>query len=307
VVGESDSSAGGDDDPAPGRVVVASDSSAGGDDGPAPGRVVVASDSSAGGDDGPANLAGLDWVRVPGGRFQMGSAPGEEDSLGDERPQHPVTVADFELARTETTWAEYARCVAAGACSPARKSCLSARFEQSQAQPAVCLDWTQARAFCAWAGGRLPSEAEWEYAARSGEQGWRYPWGDTPAPTCERAVMDDGRTKGSAKGTTSGCGEDRAWDVCSKRAGNSAHGLCDLAGNVWEWVEDDWHDSYAAAGRPDDGTAWVDSPRGSRRVYRGGSFWNAAANRRAANRSRDEPGLAGDGLGFRCARSAAHP
>ena len=146
----------------------------------------------------------------------------------------------------------------------------------------------QAVAFCAWAGARLPTEAEWEYAARSGGRGQAYAWGDTE-PTCQLAVMRDSSGRG--------CGQNRTWPVCSKTAGNSAQGLCDLAGNVYEWVSD-WHASYTPQAAVDPGGP----PSGSYRVFRGGSFGSYAAALRAAYRYYDHPSDSGYDLGFRCAR-----
>ena len=123
--------------------------------------------------------------------------------------------------------------------------------------PINCVFWNQARTFCIWAGGRLPSEAEWEYAARGSGQDIEYPWGDEVA-TCERMVGDDGL----------GCGNQGSLPVCSKPLGNSAQGLCDLAGNVWEHVQDRYHDSYTGA--PADGSSW-EGP-GDLRIVRGGSY-----------------------------------
>ena len=157
--------------------------------------------------------------------------------------------------------------------------------------PVNCVHRGDARAFAAWVGGRLPSEAEWEYAARSGGRDQAYPWGDE-TPTCERAVMYDGG---------GGCGEERAWPVCSKPAGDSAQGVCNLADNVWEWVEDCWHDSYDDA--PDDGAAREGCGADGNRVARGGSFRDPARNLRASHRNGGDPGGGTDLLGFRPARS----
>ena len=153
-----------------------------------------------------------------------------------------------------------------------------------------CLDWSQARAFSKWAGGRLPTEAEWEYAARSAGRDISYPWGDVEA-TCARAVMEHGG---------SGCGEYRTWSVCGKHAGNSDQGLCDLAGNVWEWVEDCYGDYDDA---PLDGHAVTGCSAGAYRVRRGGGWLSGAARQRAAHRSGLHPPDRLNRLGFRPARS----
>ena len=232
-------------------------------------------------------LAGVQWVLVRGGSFAMGSRSGASDA----RPVHRVSVGTFRLSKSEVTVGQYRSCVKSGRCSSPNsgKYCNWGRRGRSS-HPVNCVDWSQARAFCSWAGGRLPSEAEWEYAARSGGKGWKYPWGDAAA-TCSRAVMDDGGN---------GCGKDRTWPVCSKTSGNTTHGLCDMAGNVWEWVEDCWHGSYSGA--PVDGSAWTSNCSDASRVLRGGSWPDTAGNLRAALRVSYAPGNRDDDLGFRCAR-----
>jgi sulfatase modifying factor 1 len=227
--------------------------------------------------------AGIQWVRIPGGTFMMGSGH------GDESPVHQVAVGTFEIARTPVTVGQYRACVAAGACAPAA-DCAPA--PTSDELPVVCVDWNQARAFSAWAGGRLPSEAEWEYAARSGGKNQRkYPWGNEDA-TCARAVVNSGDGKG--------CGRGGAWPVCSKPAGDTEQGLCDMAGNVWQWVEDWYHGSYRGA--PSDGSSW-ESPA-QYRVQRGGSWIFDPAYARTTARSADSPDLRGNYIGFRVARSS---
>ena len=245
--------------------------------------------------------AGLVWVAIPGGAFMMGSNKGD----GDEKPVHRVSVKAFQMNRAEVTVAQYGACVKTRRCTRPHwddgtcfvykggkwvKGRLPASF-RSGSQPAVCVDWNQARAFCRWAGGRLPSEAEWEYAARSGGKNIQYPWGNQKA-TCSRAVMLDG--------SGNGCGKDRTWPVCSKPAGNTAQGLCDMAGNVYEWMEDRWHGSYTGA--PKNGRAWT-AGTNKRRVLRGGS-WNSHVDYvRAANRFNITPAVRDHYLGFRCART----
>jgi formylglycine-generating enzyme required for sulfatase activity len=237
----------------------------------------------------PVDDASDTWVRIPGGSFNMGS----EDGDSDEMPVHIVMVPTFEMGKTQVTVDQYRACVDAGACTAPSTSewCNWGQSDRGK-HPINCVDWDQAQAFASWAGARLPSEAEWEYAARSGGRDWKYPWGDEDA-TCERAVMNDG--------SGYGCGRDSTWPVCSKLKGNTTHGLCDMAGNVWEWVQDWYHDSYNGA--PTDGLAW-ESPTGSSRVFRGGSWSSNAGRVRAASRSGDcDPRSRFDNLGFRLARS----
>jgi iron(II)-dependent oxidoreductase len=217
---------------------------------------------------------------------------GSNDGGKDERPVHGVTVTGFRMMKTEATVGQYRACVQAGACSTTELTKWdTCNWGQSgrEDHPMNCIDWSQASAFCRWAGGRLPSEAEWEYAARSGGKGQQYPWGDETA-TCSRAVMSDGGN---------GCGRNSTWPVCSKAAGNTAQGLCDMAGNVWEWVQDWYHDTYDGA--PTDGRAWEQSA--SRRVDRGGGWYHFASYLRAAYRLGSVPADRYFDLGARCARS----
>jgi formylglycine-generating enzyme required for sulfatase activity len=157
--------------------------------------------------------------------------------------------------------------------------------------PVNCLDWQQAADFCAWAGGRLPSESEWEYAARSrGAVEDEFPWG-IDSITCDLAVMSEGGF---------GCGKFRTWPVCSKAAGDTQDGLCDMAGNVYEWVRDWYHEDYTGA--PADGSAWDDEAL-SRRVNRGGSFMNGDdVSFYTTTRGKKEPETRSMTIGLRCAR-----
>jgi formylglycine-generating enzyme required for sulfatase activity len=237
---------------------------------------------------------GLTWVRFPGGTFQMGSG------IGDEGPIHGVTVRAFELTRTEITNAQYQACVDAGACSAPHfddKTCwvsiasatgqnVIASGFRAPNRPVVCVDWEEAHAFANWVGGRLPTESEWEYAARDAGKNIEYPWGDETA-SCRRAVMDDGGN---------GCGTNLTAEVCSR--GEFA-GLCDMSGNVWEWVEDAYLDSYAGA--PTDGSARL-APAGAGRVTRGGSMRSPSRDVRVRDREAGHLGVRGAGLGFRLVR-----
>jgi sulfatase modifying factor 1 len=243
----------------------------------------------------PLNQCGaIEWVSISGGTFMMGSG-------GDDGPVHQVTVPSFEMNRTEVAVVLYQECVDAGVCTEPYRCIPNSTWGVAgrEYHPVNCVDWFQAVDFCTWAGGRLPSEAEWEYAARGGGQDITYPWGDT-SPSCTLAVM-------------SGC-QGKTQPLCSQTAGNTAQGLCDMAGNVFEYVQDWYHGMYDCDANPlanncesgglapTDGSAWED-PIGSFRVLRGGGFGAGADGLRASNRDRSDPSdLHHSDLGFRCAR-----
>jgi formylglycine-generating enzyme required for sulfatase activity len=231
----------------------------------------------------PKSKAEIEWVRIPGGSFLMGSS-GRRPGTENEGPVHRVAVKSFELAKTLVTNKQYRACIEAGACPVMSTNCGNSFKEDDQ--PVICVDWNEARIFSEWAGGRLPSEAEWEYAARSGGKKQEYPWGDEAPKPCEQLVM------GSCAGVTT-------LPVCSKPKGNTSQGLCDMAGNAWEWVQDWYHDSYEGA--PSDGSAWQ-SPPGAFRVSRGGSWGNSATHVRAAKREYVDPSSRNYIMGFRPAR-----
>lgn len=229
------------------------------------------------------NPAGLDWVFIPGGRFLMGTDSG----AANERPVHEVEVASFMMSRAPVTVAQYRRAVEAGACRPPQSG---SYYNWGQVgredHPVNGVSWEDARKFAAWAGGRLASEAEWEYAASGGAR--RYPWGEA-SPTCARAVFN------SEAGP--GCGEGSTWPVGAKPEGNTPEGLVDMAGNVWEWCADAYKGSYADApadGRPREGAG--------RRVCRGNGWRSGPADLRATVREGHDPKERAIVLGLRVAR-----
>ena len=226
------------------------------------------------------------WRFVAGGAFAMGARDGE----ADEMPVRRVAVASFYLARTEVTVAQYAACVAGKGCTDARPP-RDGPETRSPDQPVAGVTWRQADAFCTFVGGRLATEAEWEYAARGGALGRRYPWGDVP-PDCTRAVFRDRRY-------VRGCGEEMPAAVCSRPRGESYHGICDLAGNVSEWVQD-CERSYGADPGLGDGRDVTCVRR-----YRGGSFSDGPVAIRAARRGTLAVHWSADDVGIRCARSAS--
>jgi formylglycine-generating enzyme required for sulfatase activity len=187
-----------------------------------------------------ADATPADMLNVPAGPFTMGADSGGEE---DERPAHEVTLAAFWLDRTEVTNDAYAACVAAKACGPSSTHIASATHAGPDAlfarpkQPVVGVTWSDARTFCAWKGKRLPREAEFEKACRGGDAR-RFPWGND-APTRERTVF--ARAYG-AEGTD---------DVGAHPTGRGPYGHDDLAGNVWEWLEDEYDPvAYTRDGAP---------------------------------------------------------
>jgi formylglycine-generating enzyme required for sulfatase activity len=216
-----------------------------------------------------------DMVFVPAGDFLMGS---DLNPPGDESPQHRLFLDDFWIDRLEVTNAEYRECVSAGRCSePADLRAFSDPTFGSY--PVVYVTWFQAEAFCAWRGKRLPSEAEWEKAAR-GTDGRSYPWGD---------VMQSDLL--NAGGMSNG---PRA--VGSLPQGASPYGALDMAGNVWEWVED-WYAAYP-------GSAYTSDFYGEKyKVVRGGSWNHPVQDARTFHRDIASPWRALAVVGFRCAAS----
>ena len=240
---------------------------------------------------------GLTWVPFKGGVFKMGSVKGEPS----ERPVHSVEVGAFSLTKSEVTVGQYTQCVEAGACSAPREGEGCPSLNPRSAEPVRCVSWAQASAFASWVGARLPTEAEWAFAAR-GEQGRTYPWGEQEA-TCARAVMRGEQEHDDKTDWGDACGLSEPGAVCAHPQGDSPEGLCDLAGGVWEWVQDDWHHSYQGA--PQRG-AWCETsdcapqPRGAK-VYRGGGWYHTAAQVRGASRGFARADFQGAGVGFRCA------
>jgi|GEM_PF-874551 len=237
-----------------------------------------------------------DWIGLPGGTFSMGVPAGRTAlAVGrNERPAREVTLSPFSLTRTEVTVDAYASCVAAGACTPAASdgddACNSGRDGRG-GHPVNCVTWEQARTYCRWAGGRLLSEAEWEYAARSGGQPRWWPWGNEAA-RCDRARFNlDEIGRG-------GCGPGGTAVPCAFPEGHGDQGICDLAGNVAEWVAD-------RAGPYPEGPE--KDPRGpatgDERVTRGGAWRWGADRTRATSRVPMKPTSAEAWLGFRCART----
>ena len=227
---------------------------------------------------------------MPAGRFLMGSPEGQGDH--DEHPQHEVMITrPFAVAKFALTFDEWDACAAQGGCRP---DVSDSRWGRGR-RPVINVSWDDARAYVKWLSGitgkpyRLFSEAEYEYAAR-GKSETKYPWGD------------DIKLNGKPMANCASCGSQ--WDGKQTAPVGSfpanAFGLYDMVGNVWEWMEDCWNETYRGA--PADGSPWT-SGDCSRRVVRGGSWRLLPENLRSANRF----WVSSDGrlivLGFRVART----
>lgn len=226
---------------------------------------------------------GITFVTIPGGEHQMGSNAGFFD---DEKPVHGLQIARaFLLGKYPVTNAQYRRFVEVAEASVQKpKYWDDRRFNQPE-QPVVGVSWDDAQAFCQWAEGRLPTEAEWEYACRAATT-TEYSYGDN-----EKKLIEYGWFSGNSGSQTQPVGTKKP----------NPWALYDMHGNVLEWCEDQWHDDHEGA--PSDGSAWVG--KGSNRVYRGGSWASPAGNCRSAYRNWRTPSYRGSYLGFRVARSFA--
>ncbi len=221
-------------------------------------------------------IDGMIMIYVPSNTFGMGSY---SSGQSDERPHHAVTLDSFWIDRTEVTNAMYSACVAAGQCEESEYADDSAYNGDNY--PVVGVSWYDAQDYCQWVGGQLPTEAQWEYAAR-GTDGRLYPWGEE-TPTCERAQFN-------------GCGG-RTVAVGNLPAGNSWVEVADMAGNVWEWVAD-WYDSDYYDTSPSENPTGPTS--GDYKVLRGGSWNSSPVYLRVAYRNYNNPGSRYADIGFRC-------
>ncbi len=224
---------------------------------------------------------------IPAGTFLMGCNEAADDR---EKPQHQVTLSAYKMDKYEVTVAQFKQCVTAGACSSDNFSTTSGSHNNYNVtgrdnHPMNFVSWNGAKEYCAWAGKRLPTEAEWEYAAR-GANLTKYPWGNE-SPSCDKAVYY-------------GCNNGHTSEVGSRPSGKSPFGLYDMAGNVWEWVEDCYKNyTSEAVSNPLNNSCDTDASR----VLRGGG-WNFESNGlRSSYRCISRPSDMIKSYGFRCAKS----
>jgi formylglycine-generating enzyme required for sulfatase activity len=238
-----------------------------------------------------------EMVVIPAGSFKMGSPDDEADRNGDEGPQRMVTIArPFAVGKFEVTFAEWAACVTGGGCkgnpAPADEGWGKDR------QPVINVSWDDAQEYVLWLARRtgksyrLLTEAEWEYAARAGTTS---PFATGAAITPEQANFQTNFTENGESRE----GEYREQTIKVGSFPPNAFELHDMAGNVWEWVQDNWHEGYAGA--PTDGTA-VPGGDPAMRTKRGGGWYSLVSEIRSASRQGDQPDHRGGDIGFRVAR-----
>ena len=251
-----------------------------------------------------------EMVVIPAGSFTMGSPASEVGRKSDEGPQHRVRLRKFALARTEVTFDQWQACVDDGGCRPNLLP-KSAGWGRGN-RPVIVVSWKDAQGFVAWLNSkvsdrpyRLPSEAEWEYAARAGTTG-RFSNDAGERRLCEianhadRAHIGGWRNDACSDGISLGTAEVGSYD-------RNGFGLHDMHGNVFEWVEDCWHGSYRGA--PGDGSAWLSKSGGdcSGRVIRGGAWGSPPQGLRSAFRVWIGPRMRNFIVGFRPARTLLTP
>jgi formylglycine-generating enzyme required for sulfatase activity len=232
----------------------------------------------------PGDGKGMVWVG--GRRSHIGASPGDLGAGSNEQPEHEVTLEGFWIDRTEVTNDEYRSCVQAGACTPPQRTEV---FDSPSLgnHPVLWVDWSQAKEYAAWAGKRLPTEVEWEVAARSGSA-TAFPWGASWVPGAANAI---GVYRGDVWGGTAPVAsfEPNRW------------GLYDLIGNASEWTEDVYNETYQGA--PKDGSAWYQETGLAgerRRVVRGGGYDDPPPRQSVTKRSGRRADNFGRSVGFRC-------
>lgn len=250
----------------------------------------------------------LDMVSIPTGKFWMGcNEEADRKCHPQEKPGHYVYVNGYSIDLFEVSVRQYKECVKAGKCSdkmvgwydltsfgmapPVRSEMCNYEQKRTDDYPMNCLTWFEADEFCRWAGKRLPTEAQWERAARGDSDKRIYPWGNDP-PDCSMVVHRDPRNG-------PGCGKYSTHNVKSKKDGVSPYGIYGLGGNVWEWTAD-WYDARyydkAVTANP------TGAPNGKTKTIKGGSWNGVDYFIRSSFRLGFPPQYRDFNGGFRCAK-----
>ncbi len=228
-------------------------------------------------EDPSGGTAGM--VHIPAGEFLMGCSPGDENCGPDEKPSHKVWLSEYWIDATEVTVEAYAKCRRCRPPQQGENEGCTWKVAGKEQHPVNCVDWSQARGYCAWAGKRLPTEAEWENAARGDTTGVIY-------GSIDQVAWDERNSNGGTH------------PVKQKQA--NAFGLYDMLGNVWEWCAD-WHSSTYYKKSPEQNPAGPQN--GAYRVLRGGSWGPGTWDGRVSNRGRRDPSFGLSDTGFRCVLS----
>ncbi len=263
-----------------------------------------------------------EMVVIPSGYFKMGSPASGDGRSDDVGPVHQVKVAAFAMGKTEVTRGQFAEFIKRTRYNTGDKcwTLVGRKFElrsgswrepgyfQTDKHPVACINWNDANAYAEWLSRktgkhyRLPTEAEWEYSARGQSSTARY-WGDNPDKACRFANAADKTLQATILSPTSwlihNCTDGYAYTAPVGRFKANAFGLYDMLGNVWEWTEDSYHDSYKGA--PNDGSAWQGDDE--KRVIRGGSWYDAPSYVRADGRDKAPPASRYSNFGFRLVRT----
>ncbi len=257
-------------------------------------------DNDDSGDSGPDDIGAM--IDIPAGPFMMGCSGGTY-CISSSSPAHEVTLSAYRIGKYEVTAGEYQKCIDAGNCNNSNENephymtsdggaypC-NLGDELKKDHPMNCVSWYGAKAYCEWVGKRLPTEAQWEKAAR-GTDSIVYPWGEE-SPSCEYAVFFP------ENDTSYGCGKGTTWIVGSKEKGKSPYGLYDMAGNAQEWVNDWFSETYYTESPTENPTG---PETGDWRILRGGSYISSDIGLITTSRDAKVPYFKGCGyIGFRCA------
>jgi formylglycine-generating enzyme required for sulfatase activity len=252
---------------------------------PPPDRVVVVEKPVQPGDTRQNPKDGLNYVWIPPGAFKMGCVPADRDCQPDEKPQHEVKIGKgYWMTATEVTSLAYEKFAAKTGHALQQRTKTNPKLRGSDF-PVNGVTWQDAQDYCTWAGGRLPTEAEWEYAARGGQEGRKYPWGDKFDPKAANSFKSDHK---------------RWLELAPVRffGGANGYNLFDMSGNASEWVADNYSaSSYETPGPAEDPQG---PTSGAERVIRGGSFNDSEKYLRLSARDHRQPAKAENVTGFRC-------